>query len=68
MCNHTNTYTHTHTAYCAGGEACLHSGTRRCCGRLDPVRPGKVVMYHSAGTIHLHVQYISSSSMTKGAE
>ena len=36
MCNHTHTHTHTHThihrqtAYCAGGEACLHSGTGRC--------------------------------------
>lgn len=54
MCNHT----HTQAAYCDGGEACLNSGTRRCCGQLDPVRPGKVVMNHSARTFHLHLHSI----------
>lgn len=59
MCNHT----HRHTLPTVHEErVCLHSGTRRCWDRLDPVRPGKVVMHHSAGTFHLHVikQQISS--------
>lgn len=64
MCNikhtHHTHHTHSQTAYCAGGDPCLQSGTRRSCWRLALVRPEKVLMHHSGETLHHHVEDMTS--------
>lgn len=58
MCN--IRHTHTETAYCAGGDPCLQSRTRRTCWWLALVRPEKVLMHHSGETLHNHVEDMKS--------
>lgn len=63
-CQGGRTHTHTHPTVQAKRPVCIEEPGGLVAGRLDPARPGKVVMNHSAGTSHRHLRSASSVSTT----